>query len=137
VINLEIQDVKLNEEKVEDKGVFVEGFSLNGEFVKNLEDNKKDTKFEIIDMPAYEELPDIDQPGKVKRKLVLKVRLADNTELKYYPNKTAQQSIIKNRGYRLDQWRGFIGQFFTEKMKIGANTREVIYIQEEVGKKLN
>jgi hypothetical protein len=48
------------------------------------------------------------------------------------PNKTSQQVIIAQKGYRLDSWIGFKGKFYTLLQKVGSLDKNVIYIKEEV-----
>ena len=104
--------------------VFVSGFALSGEYVKNLSDKS----FKVLSQKTVL-LPDIDNPEVKKKKLVLSVALADETVLDYYPNKTSQKAIINKKGFKLDNWIGFAGKFITESQKVGMNKRDVIYIE--------
>ena len=106
-------------------GQFIEGFALAGEYVKNLPDKH----FKIIGKPRYEDLPDLDTPTMVYRKLVLDIELADGTQLKYYPNKTSQKAIIEKVGYKLENWVGYNGEFYTAEQKVGAALKQVIYVK--------
>lgn len=114
----------MEEVEVKQEGEFVEGFALAGEYVKGLEDKT----FEIIDLPIYEEGQDLDNPAKTKRKMVLQVKLANGTCIKYYPNKTSQKVIIEKKGYELSAWMGYCGVFETKSQMVGNQEREVIYI---------
>ena len=116
----------MEEVSIPEEGEFVEGFTLSGEYVKSLADKT----FEIITKPEYEESRDLDNPNKTKRKLVLLVRLSNETEIRYYPNKTSQKAIIARRGYKLSDWVGFCGVFETKEQKVGNVDKEVIYIKE-------
>jgi len=126
---MEIEEIKI-EEQIEPKtgnvvtgDEFVTGFSLSGEYVKNLADKS----FTIIGQRT-ELIPDLDNPAEKKKKLILTVRLADGTTLDYFPNKTSQKTIIYKRGYKLDAWIGYSGKFITESQKVGQFKRDVIYI---------
>lgn len=105
---------------------FVEGFALSGDFVKNL----KDKHFTIIDVPVYEESKDLDNPEKMKRKLTCTVELADKQHIKWFPNKTSQKSIIAKKGYVLEGWVGYQGEFYTESRKVLGNMRDIIFIKD-------
>jgi hypothetical protein len=103
---------------------FVSGFALSGDYVKNLE-NKS---FTIMGQRT-ELVPVIEHPDERKKKLILTIALADGTVLDYFPNKTSQKVILNKRGYKLDDWIGFTGKFYTESQKVGQFKREVIYIE--------
>jgi hypothetical protein len=105
---------------------FVAGFSISGEYIKNLDDKT----FEIMKQRS-ELVPDLDNSGIKKEKLILTVRMADGTVLDYFPNKTSQKVIIAKRGYRLEAWVGYKGLFYTENQKVGATKRDVIYIDDK------
>ena len=103
---------------------FVSGFALNGEYVKSM----KDKSFTIIGQKTVL-VPDIEHPETKKKKVVLTVKLADGTQIDYYPNKTSQRAIIAKRGFKLSAWIGFAGKLMTESQRVGAMMRDVIYIE--------
>jgi hypothetical protein len=104
---------------------YAQGFSLTGEFVKNL----KDKRFAILDQRT-QIVKDLDNAGKFKEKCILKIRLADGQEVDYFPNKTSMQVIINHRGFRYKDWIGFSGELMTAQQKVGKDMKEVIYIKE-------
>ena len=106
---------------------FVSGFSLTGEYVKNLTD-----KSFTITGQRTELTPDLDHPEERKKKLILTVKMADGTVLDYYPNKTSQKFVVGKRGYKLESWLGFEGKFITENQLVGPKRRDVIYIEGSV-----
>ena len=106
---------------------YVEGFALSGEYVSNL----KDKHFVIISQPKYIEGPDLDNPEKTKKKMILDIELAGTSEqVEYYPNKTSQRVIIGHVGYALSKWVGFKGEFIIKDQKVGKDDKKVIYIKE-------
>jgi hypothetical protein len=104
----------------------VEGFYLEGAYVAGL----KDKSFKIIELPFYMEFPGLDNREELKRKLVMKIELADGTKINYIPNKTSQKSIIIKMGYDLNRWVGFAGEFVIKEQKVGKLDKLVIYIKE-------
>ena len=104
----------------------LEGFALSGDYIVGL----KDKGFTIIDTPVYEEGQDLDNPEKTKKKLICTVELRDGQQIKYYPNKTSQKTIIAARGYQLENWVGFQGEFITKKQNVMGTEKEVIFVKE-------
>lgn len=104
---------------------FVSGFALTGEYVKG---KLADKSFTIVGQRT-EIMPDLNGQGS-KKKTILTVRLADGAILDYYPNKTAMKSIINKLGFKLQDWIGYKGVFYTSQQRIAGNIREVIYIVE-------
>ena len=104
---------------------YAQGFSLTGDFVKNL----KDKRFAILDQRT-QMVKDLDNPGKLKEKCILRVRLSDGQETDYFPNKSSLQIVINNRGFRFKDWIGYSGEFMTAQQKVGKDMKEVIYIKE-------
>lgn len=97
--------------------VYVSGFALSGEYVKTLADKS----FEIVGQKT------VIYDGN--KKVVLSVKLADETVLDYYPNKTSQKIVIGARGFKLNDWIGFKGVFMNALQMVGQMKREVIYIE--------
>ncbi len=104
---------------------FIDDFALSGEYVKNL----KDKHFLIVSTRTILG-KDLDNPSQFKKKTILKVKLADGTIVDYYPNKTSKAVIIGKKGYRLADWVGYKGEFYTEEQKVGKVKRNVVYIAE-------
>jgi hypothetical protein len=116
----------MEDQKKLDRPEFVEGFALSGEYVSNL----KDKGFTIKNF-RYEESEDLDNPSRMRRKLILSIELTQTKELiDYYPNKTSQRVIIGQKGYTFKNWIGFKGKFKVENQKVGKDMKQVIYIQE-------
>lgn len=114
-------------QEVEQSSTMVRGFSLSGEYVKEL----LDKSFSIIEMPFYKILPNMDdKDGEDKEKLCMKVKLSDGAIVEYLPNKTSQKSIINKCGFKLERWVGFKSEFFILEQKVGQNIKQVIYIKE-------
>ncbi len=105
---------------------YVQGFALSGDYVSEL----KDKHFAVVGQRT-EVRPNFNNPEQTSEKLILSVKLIkDGAIIDYYPNKTSQKTIITQRGYRLNDWIGFEGEFFVENQKVGQNKRNVIYIVE-------
>ena len=103
----------------------VEGFSLSGEEVRAL----KDKTFVICGMPHYEEMEDLDNKDKKKRKLIVPVKLADGVETDWLANKTSQRVIIAAKGRMLSQWVGYAGEFVVKDQLVGKDEKKVIYLK--------
>ena len=69
---------------------FIEGLSVSGEVVANMEDKT----FVVVGGCTYREFPDLDHPDEKKRKLVVPVRLSDGSQLDYLANKESQKTTI-------------------------------------------
>ena len=103
---------------------FVKGFALSGDYIKTLSDKS----FEIVGQ-RIDILPVIDHPDEKEEKNILSVKLSNGTIIDYIPNKTSMKSIIMKRGYKLSDWIGLKGRFYTTPQQVGAFKREVIYIE--------
>ena len=115
----------MNEEKP--LTAYVEGFSVSGEEIVNL----KDKSFEIVALPKYEERPDMDDPKKMKNKMILTIKLiSTDCTMDYYPNKTSQKVIIARCGRSLADWVGFKGVFEVKEQKVAGEDKLVIYIKK-------
>jgi hypothetical protein len=105
---------------------FASGFSLNGDYVKNLP--KK--KFKVLGYKTVL-IDDLENKNAKKEKLVLIVELNDDkVPIEYYPNKTSQQTIIAKKGYAYKNWVGFEGEFETFEQRVGKDMKNVIYIKK-------
>ncbi len=111
---------------MKNKEDYVEGFALSGDMLKGI----KDKHFEIIQKPRYELLPDLDDPKLKRKKMIVLIKLADDTECDYYPNKTSQRTIISKRGMMLRKWVGFKGEFELRTQLVRGTNRNVIYIKD-------
>lgn len=110
----------------EDKGGAVEGFALAGDEVAKFSDKH----FKIHALPFYEEMQDLDNRDKTKRKLVVPVTLADGNETEWLANKTSQRVIIAKCGRLLKGWVGYEGEFITKNQVVGKDEKQVIYLKE-------
>ena len=107
--------------------VFVEGIAVSGEFIDTL-DNKE---FEIIKAPHYIELPDLENPSLMKKKVIMEIRLSDGSELSYYPNKSSLKTMTSHWGYEMDNWLGKRFQFYVSKQKVMGTDKKVLFILEK------
>ena len=78
--------------------VQVKGMSISGEHIKTLEDKS----FFVISKPTYIEKDDLNHPGEKVEVLMMKVKLADGSEMEYYPNKTSRKAMVNLYGTELD-----------------------------------
>lgn len=102
----------------------IEGFALEGGYVATLQDKH----FEIVaPAPAYEESRDLDNPSMTKRKLIVSIKLSNGVSTRWYANKTSQKTIMSFRGFKLSEWIGFKGEFFTAMQMINGMMKNVIY----------
>lgn len=109
------------------KQEFVTGFSLSGDYVKNLQDRT----FTVVKQRT-ELFPDFKNPEVKIQKLILTVKMADGTVLDYFPNKTSQRFIIGKKGFRLADWIGFTGTFTVVNMVLDGKKKDVIYIEGSI-----
>jgi len=107
-----------------EKGAQVEGFTLSGDEVAQLTDKG----FKIYDLPFYQEMSDLDNADKKKRKLVIPVELVNGTQTEWIANKTSQRVIIAQRGRILSEWVGFTGKFVIKNQVVGKDEKQVIYL---------
>jgi hypothetical protein len=105
------------------KDNYVEGFPLKSQEVKDA----KNKVFEILEEPVYEVFED-QETGKVKRRMNILISF-NGTNLSYYPNKTSQIIIIKDKGRKLSDWIGFKGLLKTTLQRVGNKELDVIYIE--------
>ena len=108
------------------EGSAVEGFSLSAEEVNQLQDKH----FKINAEPFYRELPRINDPTKIDKKLIVPIELANGVKVEWYANKTSQKVIIAKRGRILTGWVGYDGEFVIKEQKIGTTEKLVIYVKE-------
>jgi len=105
----------------------LEGIAVSGEYVENL----KDKTFTIIKAPHYEEVTDLDKPEEKRRRLVMTIRLADGSELTYYPNKTSQKTMANLWGYQMDNWISKKFEWLTIKQKVMGDMKTVLFVAEK------
>lgn len=104
---------------------FIKGLVVEAEAISKME-NKQ---FTIIDH-SYRQIPDIREPTKTIEKLVLRIKLQeDSAELDYFPNKTSQKELVKLFGYDLDKWHDQIVEFEVKEMMIGKETKKALFVK--------
>lgn len=104
---------------------FIEGFALTGEIASGL----KDKSFEIMEVPRYEEMQDFKDPEKTVKRMILKVKLADGMVVDWFPNKTAQSSILASRGFVRANWLGYKGKFSVKEVQIGKEFKKAVFVE--------
>lgn len=104
---------------------FIQGFALTGDIISGL----KNKEFTIISAPRYVEREDFKDATKTVKKMVLDVKLFDGVETEYFPNKTAQTTILNERGYRLANWVGYKGKFVVREIQIGKEMKKAVYLE--------
>jgi hypothetical protein len=106
---------------------FVSGFSLSGDYVKNMAD--KSFKITAVRTELF---PDFKNPQQKEKKTILTVKLADGIVLDYFPNKTSVRFIVGRKGFRLSDWIGFEGKLTTVSMVLDGKKKDVIYIEGSI-----
>jgi hypothetical protein len=108
--------------------VLAEGIAVSGDHVDTLDDKT----FVVIDKPKYEEFPNLSDPEKKERKLVMRIELLeDNSILDYLPNKTSIKSMTKLYGFEMDNWVMKKFEFIVNLQKVAGNDRKVLYVAEK------
>ena len=102
----------------------IEGFTLSGEEIAQLTDKH----FTIHAEPRYEQIPDLSNPEKNIKKLVVPVTLANGIQVEWYANKTSQKMIMARAGRSLKKWVGFKGLFDVRNQRVGKEDRDVLYV---------
>lgn len=110
----------------QEEGSAIEGFSLSGEEVYHMTDKT----FTITAEPFYREIPSLNDPEKIDKRLIVPVTLANGTIAEWYANKTSQKSIIAKKGRNLRNWIGYKGEFIVKEQKVGKADKLVIYVKE-------
>ena len=106
--------------------VLAEGIAISGEHVKPL----KDKKFVVIKKPEYVELPDMNDPKKTVRKLLVVVELSGTNErMDYYPNKTSIKAMVKQSGFEMDKWVGKVFEWITNDEQAFGKAVTVLYVK--------
>ena len=105
----------------------LEGIAVSGEYVCQL----KDKSFTVVKAPHYEEQPDLDDPEKKVRKLIICVRLADGSEMNYYPNKTSQKTMANLWGYEMDNWLNKKFIWNTSEQKVMGQQKQVLFVADK------
>jgi len=81
--------------------------------------------------PRYIEIPSLDDPTKIKEKLVMQVKLSNGASAEYYPNKTSARVIANHCGTDMKEW---IGKTITwgriMDQVVGGVDKKVLYITE-------
>jgi len=88
----------------------------------------KDKRFEIVEEPRYEQLPDLEDNTKTREKLVMTIRTTAGTS-EYYPNKTSQRTIMERVGRDLSKWINYKGIFIIKEMMVGKLPKNVIFVK--------
>ena len=104
--------------------VIVEDIAVSGEFIEKL----KDKRCVIVNKPHYEELPDLTDPSKKIRKLLLRIEVSDKTILDYWPNKTSIKVLTKLYGFETDNWIGQPFQFMVNTQQAFGKEQKVLFV---------
>lgn len=110
---------------MESKDEFIKGFALTGEIADGL----KNKQFVITDVPRDVEMKDFKDKEKTITRLCLDIKLADGVELEWFPNKTAQGSILAKCGFRKADWKGFKGKFIVKDVQVGKDFKKAVFIE--------
>jgi hypothetical protein len=104
--------------------VMIEGLAVEGSAVKGM----KNRKFVVLSA-RYEDVKDLDNETKTKRKLILSISLNENKAvLDYFPNKTSIKRLIAKHGMETDLWIEKQEEFKVLQMMIGSDEKDVLYI---------
>lgn len=102
----------------------IEGLAVEGSAVKGM----KNRKFVVLSA-RYEDVKDLDNETKTKRKLILSISLNENKAvLDYFPNKTSIKRLIAKHGMETDLWIEKQEEFKVLQMMIGSDEKDVLYI---------
>jgi len=107
--------------------VLVEGIAVSGEYVEGL----KDKTFTVIKAPQYVDLPDMDDPTKKVRKLLLFVELANGEQMDYYPNKTSIKMMTAQFGFEMDKWLSARFKWEVTDQKAFGKDVKVLFVAAE------
>jgi hypothetical protein len=105
--------------------VQIEGIAVSGDKVASL----KDKHFTILKAPQYNELPDLDNEGKTKRKLVLFIELTDGSQVDYYPNMTSIKTMDASWGSEGDKWIAKQAEFTISNQKVRGIDKQVLFVK--------
>lgn len=106
--------------------VNAEGIAVSGEMVKNLNDKR----FAVGSKPRYEEIPNIDDPSKTNRRVVMSIILySDRSVLDYYPNKTSVRTMVNLWGVDMDNWLGKLFEWEVIEQKFKGLSKPVLYVK--------
>jgi len=80
--------------------------------------------------PEYQDVPSIEDPEKMKEKLIMNVLISGKKRAEYYPNKTSSRFIANRLGTDMATWAG--NRIFWEirKQKVGGNDKMVLYVEK-------
>jgi len=119
-------DLDLGETKPQDRRIeFLPGTVTADEIA-----NREDKTFTIVGY-GMRTMRSLDDESKQVEKLVLTVKLSDETELDYFPNKTSQDIIRNKLGTRLmKEWVGKTFEWEVQKQTIAGTKRNVLFVRE-------
>lgn len=86
-----------------------------------------DKKFTVIDGGYFEEMQQKDE--KSQEKLVLPVKLSDESKHLWIPNTTSQNKLRKAWGDDTDKWETKMAEFEIAKMSVRGEMLDVIFIK--------
>lgn len=104
---------------------FLKGLDVSGEYVSTL----KDKSFTVLRC-QYQQKADLDNPGQMKERLIIRVRISDGQELDYYPNKTSQKSMGLKWGFDIEKWIGKKATWIVTEQMVRKEMKKVLFVSE-------
>jgi len=112
-----------------------QNLAITGELIVSMPESER--HFEVIDKPRYEAYPTQQDPsGEKNKKLAVLIKLSNEAQGIYYPNKTSANRMTtlclqKLGNTEMDNW---VGQKFywgnILKQKIGSGLKDVLYVTD-------
>ena len=105
--------------------VLVEGIAVSGEQIAEMGSKT----FTVMKGAYYKELIDRDNPGEMKKKLIMLVELSDGSQVDYYPNKTSQKTMVElTKSTNTDDWIGKSFEWEVVDQKVMKEMKKVLYV---------
>ncbi len=84
----------------------------------------------INPIPRYEEVPSLEDPNKVKKKLIMNVLISGKNIAEYYPNKTSSRFIANKMGTDMTKWIGQRIFWNILDQKVAGQDKKVLYVEK-------
>ena len=86
--------------------------------------------FEIVEEPKYEEVTSFQDPSKKIEKLILHIKLSNETTLDYFPNTRSSRVIARTIGTDMAKWKGtkWVWGKILKQLVGQSGEKDVLYI---------
>jgi hypothetical protein len=106
-----------------------EGLAVQGDMIAAMSELERWAEI-ISPIPEYKDVPSLQDPTKVKRKLIMNVKLSNGSIAEYYPNQTSARFIAARKGTTMENWIGITIYWKCLKQIVAGQEKDVLYVNK-------